>query len=954
MKRSHRTRILLTLFTVAVTALLLAVSAFAEKAQIGENDLWWEYDEASKTLTITGTETEFPSDICPSFKGGKGQWWTDITDRNVPWKDSIGSIENIEISAPITTVPAAFFRAYVSLKSVGIPAEMTTLEARAFGQCDKLTCIYITGTEKTENVFDLRNIVKTLDQTFIRSGPKGTNITVLTTNKTSGVSINKDTFYDANGTNASFTLKTVAGGAYDTTVFGNDPDIVKEYYTDDEIYEYFLKEYEVLITNSKSDGTGADRAKWSFDYETKTLTITEVNSLWTPIDYGATDYLALWKPYIETINGGKFNKFQIYYDGLFSDMPNLKKVVFEYSDQRFTAKKNLFKNCTSLTTLYFGTGEDGVIDFTNMSSNKDDNPSGFMETAFVGCTSIKAIKLPTHASYTTIKAATFASGNTSLTKVYVPSNITSVETGAFASLPSGAKIICENGTVKSAVEASVLPEGITATCPSEIPEDFKKALSFVGFQIRLTEKNGLRARFAYDKTAVNDGRTLKEFGTLTKAGTESITLDTTGTVVKNVVWNKNDGFVANNYGDSFVLSVVNITEANYTSKIKTVAYEIWEDAEGTEEIRYTDSDAMSLYDATIGMYRDGAVNASNDTESIAWNTLINSDKFVTIAESDLTVDSEAVYLNGYTGGDLTLNGIQMYSATPATAITGLKAYAFTDYSGDYVLIYHLDNGVESAKLAENLAWNKNTQLGSTYWEFKTANSTETKAELPHPMISDSAFLANSKLKYVVLDRGISGGGYTFVRFKAAEQIVYDDTCKTLGTYGTFQDCEALTTVYPASYYQANRAKPTIMVGEKEYPIIEISSLDSFSFDCAFIRCYNVRFIHAPENIGGGTDKPFFSTTNLLGFYVGNRTPEIGVIDLSTGTHKTVSGTGGNFVSSASVNTVILPDSCTSITGAPFNAVTTVKQAVRNAGVASWCAENGVSYTDLDGNAHTAG
>ena len=134
----------------------------------------------------------------------------------------------------------------------------------------------------------------------------------------------------------------------------------------------------------------------------------------------------------------------------------------------------------------------------------------------------------------------------------------------------------------------------------------------------------------------------------------------------------------------------------------------------------------------------------------------------------------------------------------------------------------------------------------------------------------------------------------------------------------------------------------------------MSSLDSFSFDCAFIRCYNVRFIHAPENIGGGTDKPFFSTTNLLGFYVGDRTPEVGVIDLSTGTHKTVSGTGGNFVSSASVNTVILPDSCTSITGALFAAVTTVKQATRNAGVASWCAENGVSYTDLDGNAHTAG
>lgn len=951
MKRSHRIRILLTLFTIAVTALLLAVSAFAEKAQIGENDLWWEYDEETRTLTITGTETAFPSDVCPSFKDGDGKWWTDITDRNVPWKDIIGSIENIEISAPITAVPAAFFRAYGSLKSVGIPAEMTTFNQRAFGECGKLTCIYITGNEKTENVFDLKNIVKTLDQTFIRSGSKGTNITVLTTNKTSGVSISKDTFYDANGTNASFTLKTVAGGAYDTTTFGNDPDIVKEYYTDDEIYEYFLKGNEVLTTNSKSDGTGSDRAKWSFDYATKTLTITEENSLWTPIDYGTADYLALWKPYIETINGGKFNKFEIYYDGLFSDMPNLKKVVFEYSGQRLSAKTNLFKNCTNLTTLYFGTGEDGVIDFTNIV----DDPSRFMETAFVGCTSIKAIKLPTHASYTTIKAATFASGNTSLTKVYVPSNITTVEEGAFASLPSGAKIICENETVKTTVEASELPEGVKAICPTVVPEDFNKAVSFVGFQIRLSEKNGLRARFACDKTAANDGWTLKEFGTLTKAGTESITLDTTGKVVRTVVWNNEEGFVANNYGDSFVLSVVNIAEANYTSKIKTVAYEIWTDAEGIEEIRYTDSDAMSLYDMTIGMYRDGAVNASNDAEGIAWNTLINSNKFVTIAESDLTVDSEAVYLNGYTGGDLTLDGIQMYSATPAKAITGLKAYAFNDYDGNYVLIYHLDDGVESAKLAENLAWNKNTQLGNTNWDFKTANSTETKAELPHPMISASAFLENAKLKYVVLDRGVSGGSYTFVSFKAIEQIVYDDTCKTLGTYGTFQDCQALTTVYPASYYQANDAKkPTVKIGEKEYPIIEISSLDSFSFNCAFIRCKAVKFIHAPENIGGGTDKPFSGTTNLLGFYVGDRAPEVGVIDLSTGTHTVVGGKDGNFVSSTSVNTVILPDTCASITGTPFAAVTAVKQATHNDGVASWCAENGVSYTDPSGNAHTAG
>ena len=92
------------------------LSAYAEESatsgKCGEN-VYWSYDEGSKTLTISGT--------------GAMNY-----DHDVPWDGYSEDISTVEIETGVTTIGEWAFSYCSNLKSVTIPDSVTTIGEGAF------------------------------------------------------------------------------------------------------------------------------------------------------------------------------------------------------------------------------------------------------------------------------------------------------------------------------------------------------------------------------------------------------------------------------------------------------------------------------------------------------------------------------------------------------------------------------------------------------------------------------------------------------------------------------------------------------------------------------------------------------------------------------------------------------------------------------------------------------
>ena len=91
----------------------------------GEN-LTWEYDPTTTTLTISGTGA-----------------MTDYKIGNAPWHDYRGDITSLILSSDLTHIGNYTFRWFTSLTSVTIPENVTSIGTAAFMNCDNLTTINI-------------------------------------------------------------------------------------------------------------------------------------------------------------------------------------------------------------------------------------------------------------------------------------------------------------------------------------------------------------------------------------------------------------------------------------------------------------------------------------------------------------------------------------------------------------------------------------------------------------------------------------------------------------------------------------------------------------------------------------------------------------------------------------------------------------------------------------------
>lgn len=99
----------------------------------------WEYDEATKTLTITGKGKMH------DYIGDIGE---DVSDE-CPWWDYCDVTEKIIINDGITHIGGMAFDHFYEVTSVSIPGSVSSIGYDAFDSCDKLSSITLPKNLKT-------------------------------------------------------------------------------------------------------------------------------------------------------------------------------------------------------------------------------------------------------------------------------------------------------------------------------------------------------------------------------------------------------------------------------------------------------------------------------------------------------------------------------------------------------------------------------------------------------------------------------------------------------------------------------------------------------------------------------------------------------------------------------------------------------------------------------------
>lgn len=134
--KKHTKQLLFGLLTLTLLA-GLALFVFAEGAprsgQCGEN-LYWNYDDATDTLSIVGS----------------GAMWDYEKDNNIaPWRVFLNTIESLELDSQLTTIGNYAFSGLENLKELNIPSSVETIGLSAFSECTRLKNIEFSINLKT-------------------------------------------------------------------------------------------------------------------------------------------------------------------------------------------------------------------------------------------------------------------------------------------------------------------------------------------------------------------------------------------------------------------------------------------------------------------------------------------------------------------------------------------------------------------------------------------------------------------------------------------------------------------------------------------------------------------------------------------------------------------------------------------------------------------------------------
>ncbi len=486
---------------------------------------------------------------------------------------------------------------------------------------------------------------------------------------------------------------------------------------------------------------------------------------------------------------------------------------------------------------------------------------------------------------------------------------------------------------------------------------FDGAVSTDGFAIRFTDYNGLRGIFSFDKSKdakfALQGYELIEYGAIAvpEAKYNGITINTTTYELESngkkiAVWS-NGEFVGNtlegrpeNKGDDLVtygLAVTNY-KANHKDDVYFCAYSIYKDPDGNIVVTVKDygvegQNAHNLYQFTLDMYINGAINSSNTDDAAVWNTLLAG--AVTLTESDYTAgESGTKKADGtYYTGDFLFAEIPVILQKEISEKIKLTLVEDTN-NGSWVAIYRGEGEIVQTYNVGRLG--------------QLINEITVGTISPNPKLT---LASEMKINTIIFDHGITKiGAYAVYHQQGVNTIVYPKGV----SFGdaTFSHAYNLSTVY--------EAKATGYMQENEIGLLDFSTVSSVNTASLLFNVRGAKKLHLPATLEGATigTRMFYddygkNRESLTKVWCGDTAePENGVIDL-TGSNITSIGKEA-FTYLSSLNTLIIPDSCVSIGATAFTpyenytSITTVKQAAKNDTILDYCTANNFTYTNLDG------
>lgn len=701
--------------------------------------------------------------------------------------------------------------------------------------------------------------------------------------------------------------------------------------------------------NKASDTYGTANYKWELDTKTGVLTIepTEDAGKWNELKNAGIDaFKAEYRDYVKSIVVGTFSKIQTTgEESIFAGYPNLVsfqclKAGIEIQESSNTG---LFENNPKLTTVAFGDKvTNGVVDISGIRKMASSEPKAM----FKGCTSIKTVVFRSTALDDGKKGEAWGptiidsmfEGCTALESITIPAYITEISEKAFAgctalktvnltgSAPAVDVTAFEN-VGKTVAIIALTDEDVEALRALEIAnvKVMKKAenpLVFEGYSVRLKDYNGLRGVFSFTEAEVANlemnGYTVKEYGALvaTAENAEKYGFDlqisgnsyvTTGEkIVKSEVYK--NGYIVNKTLSTstddvtnFALSLINISDANYKTDVVMKGYVVLADADGNVSFMYTDVTVSSLYDASIGMYKDGIITAENGgiaMEVIATGvvTLKAGDDFAVVeGQTDLEgnaigetfvfenvpVVKQSVVVNPEVEGD---KGTMSYEVSDVTV-------TLYEDGENYVAVYSGEGVIPgTSRWGANIA--TVNQL-SSYYLNNRGKGYAFPAAVPNPALTNGAF---GKVKTVIISEGITGlGDELFNDMGNLKKVVFPESLES-AEKGLFQS----SGIYTAFEVGA----------EPVEGVVDVSCIEKLTTSYLFNGCKSVVKARLPGNITQLGNQTFQNCIALVSVACGSADFVEGVADFSNTSLATIGNTVFSKVNN--IGTVKLPATVTAI------------------------------------------
>ena len=406
------------------------LSAYASSGTCGDN-VYWDYDESSKTLTISGTGAMY------DYKGAV---------EKIPWHGYRQNILTVKIEPGITTIGSLAFYDCRSLTSVTIPDSVTTIGSLAFYDCSSLTSVTIP------------NNVTTIGESAFKYCSSLTSVTI----PDSVTTIGNGAFYCC----GSLTSIDVASGnlnysSEDGVLFDKNKSTLIQYPVGNQRTEYTVPNSVTTIGNS------------AFKLCSSLISVTIPNSVTTIGDLAFDHCTGLMS--INIPNG--VTRIE---DATFQSCRSLTSVTIP--DSVTTIGNSAFSGCSSLTSVTIPDSVTkieesafyGCRSFTSVTIGN--SVTTIWQEAFQGCSSLTSVTIPDSVTYIGYKAFSDCSsltsvtignsvttiwqeafqGCSSLTSVTIPDSVTKIDESAFSGCRSLTSIDVASGNLYYSSENGVL------------------------------------------------------------------------------------------------------------------------------------------------------------------------------------------------------------------------------------------------------------------------------------------------------------------------------------------------------------------------------------------------------------------------------------------------------------------------------------------------------------------